>query len=80
VICPKLFIDYDSKWRQNYYAIHLFIRGKRITFPDWCFDGRKHVDFEFDDEVSKNLNTTYGEMARLVFNFEDSLNEVQSVA
>jgi hypothetical protein len=72
VICPKLFIDYDSKWQQNYYAIHLFIRGKRIPYPKWCFGSHKLLDIEFNDKSSKNLNTTFGEMTRLVLDFEDS--------
>jgi hypothetical protein len=73
IFCPKLFIQYDSEWQQNYYAIHLFIRGKIITNPNWCFGHYKPVYFEFNDTVAKNLNTTFGEMARLVFDFEDSL-------
>jgi hypothetical protein len=72
VICPKLFIEYDSKWQQNYYAIHLFIRGKRIPFPVWCFGSYEPLGIEFDDKSSKNLNTTFGEMTRLVLDFEDS--------
>ncbi len=72
VICPKLYIHYDSKSQQNYYAIHLYIRGQNIISPEWCFGDYKPVYFEFNDTVMKNLNTTFGEIARLVLDFEDS--------
>jgi hypothetical protein len=71
VICRKLHFDYDSEWQTKYYAIHLFMRGNKLTASN-CFGGKKVVNYQFNDSVVKNLNTTFGEMARLVLDFEDS--------
>ncbi len=76
-ICPKLYIDYDPKWQKDFRAIHLYMRGNKVTYPDWCLGplnkNNKYDHFEFDDHIAKSLNTTFGEMCRLVLEFENSL-------
>jgi hypothetical protein len=75
--CQLLYIDYDLKWQKDFRAIHLYMRGNKVTLPNWCLGSfnknKKYDHFEFNDDNVKNLNTTIGEMCRLVLEFENSI-------
>ena len=63
-ICPMLFLDYYENWKNDFYAIHLFIRGNNITLPDWCLGKRRPNVMQFNETVVRTLNNTFGEMCR----------------
>ena len=71
-ICPLLFNTYYRKWSQDFYAIHLFIRGNEVKVKDWCF--RRKIPStavtQFDENNLNNLNVTFAEMARAILLFE----------
>ena len=75
-VCPKIYQMYYKNWIEDYYAIHLVIRNKDISIKEWCFgDNVKTYPsvMSFDEKIIRDLNSTFGEMARMVFDFERDL-------
>jgi hypothetical protein len=66
-ICPKVYSIYYPDWQKDFYAIHLALRGNEIAHRSWCFGNNKPIAIKFDEEIAKNLNVTFGEMTRLLF-------------
>ncbi len=50
------------------------IRGNEISLKDWFFSPNKLLVMKFDEKNIKNLRVTFGEMTRILFEMEDSLN------
>jgi len=76
--CPNIYSIYYPKWREDYYAIHLVIRGDEISVKGWCFgnDESKYPKvMKFNESNVKDLNVTFGEMTRLLFEFEKSFED-----
>ncbi|XP_054158167.1 uncharacterized protein LOC128956473 [Oppia nitens] len=73
--CPLLYHRYYRGWRQKYYTTHLNIRGDHFLQYDWCFDETfLPAITRFDEYIVRQLNTTFGEMARDVLDYEISVN------
>ena len=73
-LCKLVYTEYYPKWR-DYYAIHLLIRGNEIAIRNWCFRFKipKGTVYQFDDEIAPKLNVTFGEMTRILYEFEKNL-------
>lgn len=68
VACQYFYKEYHSDWRSFYYTFHMVMRGDHIQHKDWCLGDADHFlkHVEFDDELIRKLNNTFGEMARAV--------------
>jgi len=68
VMCPILYLDNTKDWREKFFAVHLLMRGNTIRNPSkWCFPNRKKPSIlDFDEQNVKRLETTFGQMARLI--------------
>ena len=64
VVCPKIYSFYYEKLKDEFYTVHLVMRGNEITWKDWCFGDNKPAVMEFDEKNVMNLNNTFGEMCR----------------
>ena len=65
-VCRMLYLDYYQNWKNEFYAIHLFIRGNHLTNPKW-FCGKKFKKVKvkkFNEKIVQSLNNTFGEMCR----------------
>ena len=70
-VCPKLYNMYYKEWQKEFYAIHMVIRGDEIKIAHWCFERSKFPDIlKFSETIVKGLTNTFGEMCRIVLNFE----------
>lgn len=67
-VCPYFYKEYHSEWETEYFTFHMVARGEEISWKDWCIGGGDHYmrNAKFNDELIRNLNNTFGEMARLV--------------
>ena len=73
-VCPQIYKTYYPKWTQDYYAIHLVIRGNEIVLRHWCFgDDVGNAVTKFDDKIASSLSVTFGEMTRILFHFEKQI-------
>ena len=74
VVCPKLYNTYYKDWQKEFYAIHMVIRGDEIKggMAYWCFSkcGVYPKILKFSEGVAKGLTNTFGEMTRILFDFE----------
>ena len=71
---PILFKMYYKNWSKEYYAFHLWIRGNEISCPkDLYLVENEKVIFVFTEENIRQLNNTFGEMSRIVFDFEKEI-------
>ena len=68
VVCPLVYTQYNKKWKKDFFAIRLNIRGNQLM--DGCFNGTPPLVTRFDEKVVTELDTTFGEMNRNVFDFE----------
>ena len=54
-----VFKIYYSKWRQDFFTIHLVIRGDEIALKGWCF-GKKREFYpkfmKFNETIARQLN------------------------
>jgi hypothetical protein len=69
-VCRKIHAFYYPDWQKEFYAIHFLIRGDKIVFTGWCFDGlvtEKPLIIMFNETIARSLNTTFGEMTRILF-------------
>ena len=76
VVCPLIYNKYYKEWNKEFYSIHLNIRGNVLN--EWCNESLSHKKAVphtsvFDERVSTDLKTTFGEMTRILFNFEKNL-------
>ena len=70
-VCPLLYSTYYEDWQTEYYAFHLYMRGNSLKYhKNWCFDGKEPNVTEFDEHIVKNLSVTFGQMARMLFDYE----------
>jgi hypothetical protein len=69
--CPKVYRIYYPDWQKEFYTIHLVLRGNEISFKDWCFGNNKPAIMKFDENIARNLNVTFGEMTRMLFDYFD---------
>lgn len=68
-VCPFFYSEYHADWQTRFYTFHMVARGNAISWKDWCLGGnRNHPMREafINDDLIKNLNTTFGEMGRLI--------------
>ena len=74
-ICPLLYNSYYENWEKDFYAFHLLIRGNELSMKDWCFQRRKvNIIQVFNEQNVRQLNVTFGQMSRIVFDFEKQIN------
>lgn len=68
ITCPYFYKEYHAEWRSDFYAFHMIARGNEISWKGPCFGEENHFmrNAVFNDELMRNLNTTFGEMARFV--------------
>ena len=70
-VCPLLYSSYYKNWMKDFYAFHLHIRNNEMSDESDCFEGRhQNITTVFTEENVKQLNVTFGEMSRNVFEFE----------
>ena len=71
-VCPLLYAKYHKSWSEEFYTIHLSIQGNKLN--RWCkgltYEADNASITEFDEKVIVDLNTTFGEMTRILFDFE----------
>ncbi len=67
-MCSVLYLENIKDWREKYFTVHLLMRGNSIKhIINWCFTGdRIPIIVDFDKENVKTLETTFGQMARLI--------------
>ncbi len=67
-ICSVLYLENIKDWREKYFTVHLMMRGNSIKHTaNWYFRGDSIPSIlDFDKENVKTLETTFGQMARLI--------------
>lgn len=68
ITCPYFYKEYHSDWQTEFYAFHMIARGDTISWKGPCFGEVDHFmkNAVFNDDLIRNLNTTFGEMGRFV--------------
>lgn len=68
VACQYFYKEWHRSWNSYYYTFHMVMRGNRIQHKDWCLGDADHwlKHVEFNDEIIRKLNNTFGQMARAV--------------
>ncbi|XP_054155969.1 uncharacterized protein LOC128954415 [Oppia nitens] len=70
-LCPMLYLRYEPDWRHKYYAIHLLMRANSLTDINYCLDRRPDMmTAVIDEHYVRQLNTTFGEIARDLLDFD----------
>ena len=73
-VCPLLYSSYYENWMKDFYAFHLHIRDNEMSAERECFEGRhQNITTVFTEENVKQLNVTFGQMSRIVFDFEKQI-------
>jgi len=69
--CPILYNTSYKNWRKDFYAIHLLIRGSKVT-AGIGFIPKYIEEMTFNEINVKQLDNTFGEMCREVLDFESN--------
>ncbi|XP_054166182.1 uncharacterized protein LOC128963694 [Oppia nitens] len=73
VVCPLLFLRYDSQWRNRFHTVHLLARGNGYTKGEKCLRGKQQFNDFIDEKYIYAMNRTFGEMGRDLLDFEKQL-------
>jgi mannosyltransferase OCH1-like enzyme len=67
-MCEILYLENINDWREKYFTVHLFMRGNSIKgLKNWFFDKNRIPSIlHFDEKNVMTLETTFGQMARLI--------------
>ena len=65
-VCKLIYLDYHKNWKNEFYGIHLFMRGNRLTEQKWfvCPKRQRPSVETFNETIVQSLNNTFGEMCR----------------
>ena len=80
-LCPKIYFSYYKNWSKEYFTIHLSIRGNEISLQNYCFKRMRGFGIRklnnlrtfYNESIVRQLNVTFGEMCRNVYDFEKEM-------
>ena len=66
-VLPILYLQNSKTWQNDFFSLYLLMRGNSLLNNFWWSEYNEMELTQFDEINIKTLNTTFGQMARLIF-------------
>ena len=66
-VLPILYLQNSKTWQNDFFAFHFLMRNNSLKSNSWWHKYNQIQLIQYDEVNIKQLNTTFGQMARLIF-------------